>query len=141
MDTADVRRRITQALDRARQAGAERRERNAAAGKAYDVLLAAAIAIAHQVAGALKAEGHTFIVSTPAGCVRLSSERAAEDFVEISLDTSGSEPAVLGRVGRRHGRDAIVEERPVAPGKSVDAVGESDVLDFLADAVVPLVAR
>ena len=45
-----------------------------------------------QVASALKAEGHHFTVFTPGGGVRLMSDKSSDDFIELSLDTSGEQP-------------------------------------------------
>ena len=52
----------------------------------------------------LRAEGYLFNVFTPSGSVRLMSDRSAEDFIELALDTSGAAPQVIGRVSRSRGR-------------------------------------
>ncbi len=54
-----------------------------------------------QVANVLKAEGYQFTVFTPGGSVRLMSERNAEDYIELSLDTSGDEPLVARAAAAR----------------------------------------
>ena len=46
-----------------------------------------------QVANILRADGYLFNVFTPSGSVRLMSDRAAEDFIELSLDTAGDRAA------------------------------------------------
>ena len=104
MDVPEVRRRVRAALDRARHDAVSRRERVDAATREFEEFLQArAVPLFHQLASALVAEGHRFTVFTPASSVRLASERSAEDFVELLLDTTADPPVVLGRTSKGRG--------------------------------------
>ena len=46
-----------------------------------------AVPLFRQVANALKADGYAFTVFTPSGSVRLMSDRVADDYIELTLDT------------------------------------------------------
>jgi hypothetical protein len=129
MEISDVRRRLMQTIDRAKREAGERRARSDQASRAFDTFLqTVAVPIFRQVANALKADGYTFSVFTPAGSVRLMSDRVAEDYIEISLDTTGDVPRVMGQTSRNRGRRVIDSERAIGePG----ALTEEDVLAFL----------
>jgi hypothetical protein len=142
METADVRKRIKDTIDRARRQAADRRASIAQASAAYEQFLSAIVVpLCHQIAGALKAEGYPFLVNTPGGAVRLASERWPEDFVEIHLDTTGPRPQVVARVERVKGRETIAEDRPIRPGVLIEHLSEQDVLDTLAGALVLFVEK
>src|SRR5262245_3844177 len=97
METSEVRKRGLQLIDRANRYAVDRHARNDATLHHYErVLDDIAIPIFRQVAGALKASGYNFTVFTPGGSVRLMSDKAAEDYIELSLDTTGSLPAGVG---------------------------------------------
>ena len=131
METADVRRRLRAAIEQARRTGQERRSRRDAASKEYDQFLERAGAVFQMFAAALTGEGHRFKAFTPAGSVRLVSETASDDFIEIVLDTETDPPSVMGRSNRGRGRRTITNERPVKEGASVSELTEEDVLSFL----------
>ena len=142
MDIPEVRRRVRAAIEQARRDAASRRERSDAAARAYDEFLAMrAVPAFNTLASALVGEGHRFKVETPAGSVRLTSERASDDFIELMLDTSEDPPFVLGRTGMGRGRRAVTKERPVRDGASPDALTEEDVIAFVLSEVVPLIER
>lgn len=142
MEIAEVRRRVRAAIDRARRDLSARRDRNDAAAHAFEALLSErAIPAFSKVAAALTAEGHRFKVFTPAGAVRLSSERSAADFIELTLETSESPPVVLGRSSIGRGRGATTRERPVRPGASPADLSEDDIIEFLVDEIAPFVER
>lgn len=129
MEISDVRKRILGTIERARQRAAERRARADEAARAYSTFLdGVAVPIFKQVANVLRAEGYPFSVSTPSGSVRLMSDRTAEDFVEIGLDTTGDMPSVMGHASRARGRRVIESERAVGDPAHLD---ENDVLEFL----------
>jgi hypothetical protein len=92
-------------------------------------------------ASALTAEGYPYKVFTPAGALRLASERSRQDYIEIELDTSMSPPQVVGRSNRAHGARVITAERPVRDGAGVEELTETDVLDFLVAEIGPFVER
>jgi hypothetical protein len=142
MEIADVRRRIKEAIDRGRREAADRRARNSEAAVAYErFLTVVAVPLCQQIAGVLKAESYPFIVNTPAGAVRLASERWPQDFVEIHLDTTGPRPQVVARVERVKGRETIAEDRPIKPGTSIEHLSEQDVLDVIAEALAVFVDK
>ena len=114
METSDVKRRVVEAIDRAKRATQVRRVRADEASKEFDTFLERiAVPLCKQLAGALKAEGYSFVTFTPSGAVRLASERSPEDYVELTLDTQGDEPLVIGHTRRGRGRRIIETERPL----------------------------
>jgi hypothetical protein len=141
MEISEIRKRLLQAIDRAKRSAVERRARADLLAREYDTFLErVAVPIFHQVAGALRAEGHLFNVFTPSGSVRLMSDRASEDYVELTLDTSGSEPTLVGRSSRSRGHRVIQSERPVAAAAIRDLT-EEDVLSFILKELEPFVER
>jgi hypothetical protein len=142
MEVSEVRRRLRAAIDKARQSAAERRARTDAAARDYEVFLAErATPVFHQFSTALSGEGHAFKVFTPAGSVRLASDRSPEEFIELALDDSSDPPAVVGRMTRGRGRRMVSSERAVGGGAPVADLTEEDVLAFLLEEIVPLVER
>lgn len=140
METSDVRRRVIDTIDRARRQAAEHRVRNDEASRAYGEFLEhTAIPLFRQVAGALKASGYPFAVFTPGGAVRLVPERSAEDYIEISLDTSGPDPAVVLHVRRGRGRRIIETERPLP--QAVAEMTDSELLESVLTELQPFVER
>jgi hypothetical protein len=141
METSAVRQRLNQLIDRAKRSASERRVRNDEAARAYERFLdQIAIPLFRQVAMALKASTYNFTVFTPGGGVRLMSDKASEDFVELSLDTSGERPVVLGHSSRARGRRVIESERPIGDAAIADLT-EEDVLEFLLKEIEPFVER
>jgi len=142
MEVAHVRRRLKSAIDAAKARALERRQRNAEADAAFATFLeAVATPLLRQVANALKTEGHAFTVFTPGGGVRLASDRARDDFIDFSLDTSGAAPQVLARVSFSRGSRTIDQERPVRAGAGPEAITEEDLLEFLVEALEPWLER
>lgn len=142
MEVSDVRRRVRAAIEEARRDASERRERTDAAARAYEVFLTArAVPAFNLIAAALVAEGHRFKVFTPAESVRLSSEGAPEDFIELVLDPSEDPPQVLGRTNVGRGRRALTRERPVRRNTLVADLTEDDVIDFVLGEIAPLIER
>lgn len=139
MEIADVRKRIHRTIERGKQRAAERRTRGDEAARAYSTFLdTVAVPIFRQVANVLKAEGYAFSLFTPSGSVRLMSDRTAEDFVELTLDTTGDTPQVVGHTSRSRGRRVTESERAIgSPG----ALTEEGVLEFLAQELEPFVER
>jgi hypothetical protein len=139
MEIADVKRRVTETIERARRHAAERRTRNDETLRVYDTFLErTAVPIFRQVANVLRAEGYIFTVFTPAGAVRLMSDRAAEDYVELVLDSTGGEPTVSGRSSRSRGRRVVESERPIG---NPSTLTEDEVLTFVLTELEPLVER
>ena len=99
-----------------------------------------AVPLFRQVANVLKVQGYQFEVFTPGGSVRLMSEKSADDFIEITLDTTGEHPCVIGRSRRGRGRRVLESERPIAEG-AVRELTEQQVLAFVLKELEPLVER
>jgi hypothetical protein len=142
MEVSDVRRRLRAAIDKARQQAAERRARTDAASREYDEFLTQKAApLFHQLASALAAEGHHFKVFTPAGSVRLASERRPDEFIELALDDTSDPPQVIGRSSQGRGRRTIAIERPVRDRAAIAELTEDDVLSFVLEQILPMVER
>src|ERR1700716_891351 len=101
MEISDVKRRVIETLESAKRRTAERRSRTDEATRVYEQFLErTAVPIFKQVSNVLRAEGITFTIFTPGGSVRLMSDRAAEDYIELTLDVTGDEPVVTGHASR-----------------------------------------
>ena len=137
-----MRKRLKVAIDSSRDRAQRRRERAAAAQRTFETFLeAVATPVARQLANALKAEGYSFTVSTPGTALRLASDRAREDFIELALDTSGDLPEVVARTSHQRGSRTIDEELPVKAGAGPEEIGEDDVLEFFLRALEPWLER
>jgi hypothetical protein len=142
MEVSEVRRRVRAAVEHARRRAAERRTRHDEASRAYAQFLSTiAVPAFHLVATALVGEGHRFKVFTPAGSVRLASERSADDFLELTLDSERDSPAVVIRVSRGRGRRLVASERELKPGRAIADLTEEDVVEHVLEELAPLVDR
>jgi hypothetical protein len=140
MESSTVRNRLNIIIDAARRSSAERRTRNDEAARSYERVLEFSVPLFKQVAQALKVSGYLFTVFTPGGSVKLMSDKSAEDYIELTLDTSGDRPDVMGRVSRTRGRRVIESERPIAD-KPLGELTEDDVLEFVLKEIAPFVER
>jgi hypothetical protein len=142
VEISDIKRRVVETIERARHQAADRRVRNDEAVREYEAFLTqTAIPIFKQVANVLRAQGFTFTVFTPGGSVgsvRLMSDRSGDDFIELSLDTSGESPMVSGHTARARGRRVIESEQAIGLPSTLT---ENDVLSFILKALEPLVER
>lgn len=142
MEIADVRKRVLETIARGKAAARDRRSRNDAAAAEYARFLEAiAVPVCRQLANVLKAEGYAFTLATPGGGVSLASDRSGDEFVQLSLDTSGDRPLALCRTRRRQGGRVVESERPVNERGSIGAITESDLLGFLLRELEPFLAR
>ena len=142
VEISDVRKRVQGAIAAARERSNRRRLQTAEAEKAYESFLQQiAIPVTKQVAAVLKAEGRLFTVFTPAGGLRLASDRTGDDYVEFALDTTTDGAQVIGRVSRTHGSRTLHDERPIKPDTPPHALTEEDVLTFIVDALQPWLER
>jgi hypothetical protein len=142
MEVSTVRQRVLDVIGRAKRVAADRRERSDEAGREYELFLdRIAIPLFKQVANILRAEGYQFNVFTPGGSVRLMSDRAAEDYAELTLDTTGDIPKVIGHTSRSRGRRVVETEEPLNPSGPVRDLTEDSVLAFLLKAMEPFVER
>ena len=142
MQISSVRQRLLVTIERARRAAVERRARAEEAARDYDRFLGeVAVPLVRMVASVLRAEGYTFNVFTPGGSVRLASDRSADDYVEIALDTTGEYPRVMGRTSRSRGRRGVDSERPLCEAQRVSEITDEDVLAFLLKELEPFVEK
>jgi hypothetical protein len=141
METSDVRKKVHETIERARRRAADRRAHGDEASRDFDAFLErVAVPLVRQVANVLKADGYHFTVFTPAGSVKLMSDRRAEDYIELTLDASGDSARVVGHTSRLRGRNVIEAERPVGNGKP-ESISEEELLDFLMKELEPFVER
>jgi len=142
MEVSDVRRRIRTAIEGARVRAAERRASADEASRAYDQFLeATAVPAFHTVVNALTGEGHRFKVITPGRAVRMSPERTAEDFIELSLDTERDVPAVMILTSRGRGRRMVTTERILREGPTIAGITDEDVVAALLEELLPFIER
>ena len=142
MEVSDVRRRLRTAIEDAKRRSTERRARVEQATQAWDVLLEQrAVPMFHSLAQALAAEGHRFKVLTPGRAVRLSLERSAEEFIELSLDSSRDQAAVMMVSTRGRGRRMVTSERLVCEGSAIPQLTEEAIAGLLLEELVPFIER
>lgn len=143
MDVSDLRKRIIHALDDARKDASERRRAIDDAHAAFEVFLERiARPLFKQAVMILRAEGHEFSLHTPADAVRLVPDRSPQEAIEVELRVDTEGPQAVGRTRMlRGGRDPLVEERPLAPGKAIGELTENDVSAFLVQEIPKLVSR
>jgi hypothetical protein len=141
METSTVRQRVMQTIERAKRTAVDKRARADEAARAYEPFLQqVAVPLVRQLATALKASGYAFSVFTPSGAIRLMSDKSTEDFIELTLETSGDQPYVLGHTSRARGRRVVQSERPVATG-DISAITEEQLLEFMLKELEPFVER
>ena len=139
MEISVVRKRLTETIERAKKQAADRRGRSDQASRDFEVFLQkVAVPLFRQVANALKADGYAFTVFTPSGSVRLMSDRTAEDYIELTLDTADNPPQVMGQISRTRGSRVIDAERAIG---TPDALTEDQLLDFLLKELEAFVER
>jgi hypothetical protein len=139
MEISLVRKRLTETIERAKQQAAERRGRSDQASRDFTVFLQkVAVPLFRQVANALKADGYAFTVFTPSDSVRLMSDRSADDYIELTVDTAENPPRVVAQISRTRGRRVIDAEHAVG---APDAVTEEQLLDFLVKELEAFVER
>ena len=142
IEISEVQKRVRQAIGRARQTATARRARADGADRDYErFLLEIATPLCRMFATVLKAEGYPFQVHTPAGALRLASEKSGNDFIELLLDTMDEPAVVVGRVSRGWGHKVMTHERPIREGARIEHLTEEDVLKFLLSEIEPFVQR
>ena len=142
LELVQIRRRVQNRLADIKRAAAERRDRVAAAERAYGAFLAGvATPLLDGVAQSLSAEGYPYRVTTPGGAVRMASDRSSRTYVEIRLDTSGRDPQLIAEVGRERGSRVFADERPICQGVEIDAVTDEQLLAELLDLMADLIER
>jgi len=142
MELVQIRRRVQTKLTDIKRAAAERREKVAAAERAFGAFLAdVATPTVSAIAQSLSAEGYAYRVTTPGGAVRMASERSSRTYLEIRLDASGREPQLVAQVGRERGSRVLEDEHPVCPGMAIETVTDEHLLAALLDLLPELIER
>ena len=141
-EVSEVRQRVLTMIERARQDAAERRARaEVVEAQARRFIQETATPVVQQVLSILKVERLSFQLSTPAGSVRLTSERHHEDFIDLAVDATQDQVAIMTLVSLVRGQRVSTTERPLADGVDVDQLTEEHVLAFLLEALPVFVAR
>lgn len=142
LDTAEVNRRLTHHLADLQKAAVKRRTEIDEARRQFDAVLEQEIApTVRQLAQVLKARGFNFSVQTPAGAVRLVSERSSDDFVAIELDVTRRPPAVVAQRQYTRGRRLLDDERVLGEGPAVASVDAEQTLDVLLERLEPFLEK
>ena len=137
-DVAEVRKRIRAEIEKSRRDQAERRTRVAEATSAYETFLeTAAIPVFRMFANVLKSEGLNFEVMTPAGGVRLQSERHRDDAIEMELDTTADPPQPLVTITRARGSRVVQSDRSIKGSSPLVQLTEHDVVEMLIEELRP----
>jgi hypothetical protein len=142
VETGEISRRLKIAVETARRSAAEQRGRDEAVRAAYEGFLErVATPLAKQLVNVLKVEGMAFTVFTPAGGLRLSSDRNRDDYVELALEPGGTDLQVVGHISRVRGSRTLAETLALKEGVKVEALSEDDLLEFLLRALRPWLER
>lgn len=138
MDIGVVRKRLVSAIEAARRDAADRRARAADATRAYEQFLdGVAVPAFRAMATALKSEGLPFEVMTPAGAVRLISDRNRDDGIVLELDTTADPPLPLVSITRTRGSRVLQKERTVKERTLAGALTDEDVIAMLLEELKP----
>jgi len=140
MEISVIRKRVRDAIDRAKRRRAmDRRTRTDDARRAFEAFLEhTAVPMFRQIDNVLRVEGYAFTLHTPPDSVRLMSDRRAEDYLELRLDTSGEAPQALGRVSHARASGVFESEQPLGDPATLT---EEELLSWLLRALEPLVER
>ena len=88
-------------------------------------------------ANILKSEGLHFEVMTPAGGVRLQSERQRDDCIEMELDTTADPPQPLVTITRVRGSRIVRSDRSIKGRNPLVQLAEEDVIEMLLEELRP----
>ncbi len=136
-DVGQIRKRVRAAMDAARREASTRRERSAAAARAYDVFLEErAIPAFRALANVLRAEGIPFEMMMPSGGARLVGGNR-DDVIELELDTSRDPPEPLVITTQTRGSRILRTERLVKEGSPIDDITDDDVVELLIEQIKP----
>jgi hypothetical protein len=143
MEPSVLRRRVKEAIEAARQGAAARRAASEAASSTWLTVKDTIVVPAwRQTAQVLRSEGYLVQLSTPSDAVRVTLEKAPQDGVELVLDTSGDEPAILLRVTRSRGREITRDERVALSGEgAIATVSDEQACGLLLAAMAPFFER
>jgi hypothetical protein len=142
MEVSEVRKRVYEAIERAKRSAAERRALVDEAEAEYQLFLdRVAVPLFRQIVNILRAEKRLFSVFTPGGSVRLMSDRSSDDYIELVLDTTDARPQVMINSSRSRGRRVTRSEIAIGQDGPVRELTEEDVLSVVLKELEPLVER
>jgi len=142
MEVSEVRKRVYEAIERAKRSAAERRALVDEAEAEYQLFLdRVAVPLFRQIVSILRAEKRLFSVFTPGGSVRLMSDRSSDDYIELVLDTTDARPQVMIHSSRSRGRRVTRSEIAIGQDGPVRELTEEDVLSVVLKELEPLVER
>ena len=131
---------MRQAIQDAKQKAAAQRVVRDEAAKAWSMALEQTVTpLMRDTAAALTGEGLGFRLDTPAGVARMVSDRSADDYIEVALESSDDldAPEVIGRTVRARGRQGVtVIEEPLGPPSEISV---DRLTAFLTKAIAPFV--
>lgn len=111
-----------------------------AATREYEAFLErVAVPLFKQLANVLRADGYQFDVFTPGGSVRLMAARGNDDYIELTLDTKGPAPKLLGRSSRSHGGNVTQSDLVLNATADISALTDEDVLAFVLSELEALI--
>ncbi len=142
IEVSAIKRQVQQRLEQIKQAAGARRTRVAEAERLFEPFLTnTAIPVFRTVASVLSSEGYPYKVHTPAGGVRLASDRSAHTYVDLRFDTSHDTPQVMAEISRERGSHILADDKPLCEGKTISEISDEDVLALLLEAIGELVER
>jgi hypothetical protein len=143
LDAGEIRKRLRHTIEAAKREAAARRAALSSEQQAFDAFLENhAVPVLRLVASALKAEGHVFQVLTPAGTVRLQSDRERDDYLEVVLDGSKGTPTVIGRSSYVRGSQLQTTEQRIGETAAlVSDLTDEDVFEWVLRVILPFVER
>ncbi len=142
LDAGEIRKRLRHTIETAKREATARRAALNSEQQAFDAFLENhAVPVLRLVASALKAEGHVFQVLTPAGTVRLQSDRERDDYLEVVLDGSRATPTVIGRSSFVRGSQLQTAEHPIGESAIVSDLTDEDVFEWVLRMILPFVER
>ncbi len=145
MEVSAVRQRVLDLIARSKRPADRRAARRAqmdTAAQEYEAFLnRIAVPLFKQLANVLRAEGYVFQVFTPGGSVRLMAERSNDDYIEVTLDTNGTAPKLVGRSSRSHGGNVTQTELVLNATTDIAALTEEDLLGYLLSELEGLITK
>jgi hypothetical protein len=142
MEVSVVRQRVLESIERAKRTAVDRRAQTDEGAREYQYFLdRIAVPLFKQLAGVLRAENYLFNVFTPAGSVRLMSERGSDDYIEVTLDAKGSKAHIIGRSSRSKAGNVTQSERVLNATNTISELTEDDLLAFLLRELEPYVEK
>jgi hypothetical protein len=144
METSAVRQAVRSLIHHMKRPAADRRENRRVqtdqATRQYGIFLdRIAVPLFKQVANVLRTEGYPFDVFTPHGSVRLMSERGSDNYIEVTLDTTGVAPKLLGRVSHSRSGNVSQTELVLNATTDIESLTEEDLLGFVLAELEPFV--